>query len=153
LKRRTLVSFLRVSAKFAFVGFTASCGDGGAPSDGGAESSAKDVSIDVIVDPQNCVAPNAPNDSQGVGGYCSPGGGQCASSGPGGSPRICTADLASATTHDWYCTYPCSQPSDCGNAASCIATQQGMMCIPSACAPVVDAGTDASDAASDASAD
>lgn len=114
----------------------------------------KDVVIDVIVDPQNCVAPGTPNNGEGVGGYCSPGGGQCASSGPGGSPRICTADLASATEHEWYCTYPCSQTSDCGNTAICVALQQGMMCVPSpACTPIIDAGADASDAANDAAND
>src|SRR5207302_11048027 len=102
---------------------------------GGSDVTMKDVAIDVIVDPQNCVAPGTPNDDRGVAGYCSPGGAQCASSGPGGAPRICTADLASATVHDWYCTYPCAQSSECRTAATCIATSQGMMGIPPACAP------------------
>jgi hypothetical protein len=150
-RRRTLAMILPRSAKFFFAAFTAfSCGSGGSPADAGADGTVKDVAIDVVVDPANCVMPGTPNDDRGVGGYCSPGGGQCASSGPGGAPRICTADLPSAQAHDWYCTYPCSQSSDCGSAASCVATAQGMMCIPPACAPAVDASTDA---ASDAEAD
>ena len=105
---------------------------------------------DVIVDPANCVAPGTANDDRGVGGYCSPGGGQCASSGPAGAPRICTADLSGAVAHDWYCTYPCSQPADCGSGALCLATAQGMMCVPPSCAPVTDASSDApSDAATE----
>ncbi|HEY1955189.1 MAG TPA: hypothetical protein VGH28_06240 [Polyangiaceae bacterium] len=127
------------------------CFDSGAAADAGSDApSGSDVKPDVIIDPANCVAPATANDDRGVGGYCSPGGGQCAASGPGGSPRICTADLSGTSAHDWYCTYPCSQDSDCGSAASCLSTSQGKMCVPPACAPPQDAGTDApSDAATD----
>lgn len=116
--------------------------------DGGTEGG-PDVAPDVIIDPQNCVAPGTANDDEGVGGYCSPGGGQCSASGPGGSPRICTADLAGTAAHTWYCTYPCMGPNDCGTGAQCANTSEGMMCVPPACAASTDGGPE-EDGATDA---
>ena len=140
----------------AFLFVACSSGGGGGDDDGGIDAGS-DVHPDVIIDPANCVPSNATNDGAGVGGYCSPGGGQCAGSGPGGAPRICSADLSGAEPHAWFCTYPCTTSTDCGSAAVCVATPQGSICVPPSCTSLTDAGgdaeTDASDASSDVSSD
>lgn len=130
--------------------FLVACSSDDHDGDGGVEGG-PDVQPDVIVDTANCVAPTTSNDSEGVGGYCSPGGGQCATAGPGGAPRICSADLAGAEPHEWYCTYPCTTSADCGSGAQCLATAQGMICVPPACGSPIDAGDE--DVVVDASTD
>lgn len=124
----------------AFVG----CSNGGGQADAGSDATA-DVGVDVVVDPQNCVASGTTPNADGVGGYCSPGGGQCDLAGPGLSPRICTADLAGEPSHAWFCTEPCDGTTACGVGASCLATAaEGPICVPSSCAFLGDAGVDAS---------
>ncbi|MEO7113446.1 MAG: hypothetical protein ABI183_23605 [Polyangiaceae bacterium] len=131
-----------LSAVFTFVGMAsfAACSsssssgstataDSGAGSDG---ATAGDTGV--INDPDNCVAPGTANNSFGVGGYCSPLGGQCDTSGPGGAARICTADLTSTPAHAWFCTYLCSHTSDCGSGEVCFQNPQGAGCIPSSSA-------------------
>lgn len=116
-------------------------------------SASADVTADVIRDPANCVPPGTASNDQGIGGYCSPGGGQCAITGPGGSPRICTADIAGTPAHAWFCTYPC--PTNCGGGAACVTTAMGSECVPTSCdylgvdasVPPVDAGADSGMAA------
>jgi hypothetical protein len=108
-------------------------GDGSTGGDGG----------NVINDPANCVPPGTAGNSLGIGGYCSPLGGQCDTAGPGGAARICTADLTSTPAHAWFCTYPCSHGSDCGSGEVCFQNSQGAGCIPNtpACLSLdVDAG-------------
>jgi hypothetical protein len=96
----------------------------------------------VINDPANCVPPGTAGNALGIGGYCSPLGGQCDTAGPGGAARICTADLTSTPAHAWFCTYPCSQPSDCGSGEVCFQNAQGAGCIPNTCLYLdADAGT------------
>jgi hypothetical protein len=102
----------------------------------------------VINDPMNCVAPGTANNSQGIGGYCSPGGGQCTTAGPGGAPRICTADVDGTPMHAWFCTYPCSGSTDtttCGPGAACVTATMGTGCVPMSCAFLEDAGTSGGD--------
>ncbi len=116
-----------------------------------------DAHPDVIIDPHNCVAPGATSAGAGVGGYCSPGGGQCLHAGPGGSATTCTADIF-APPHEWFCTVSCTTTSDCGGGGgTCLSAPFGQICVPASCAnglgdassTVVDAGTgaDAADAA------
>jgi hypothetical protein len=88
---------------------------------------------DVIVDPMNCVPPATLNNNLGIGGYCSPGAGQCSMAGPTGTPTICTADLAGTPAHGWFCTAPCTMSSTCGPGAACLTTTMGEQCIPTAC--------------------
>jgi hypothetical protein len=112
------------------------------PQDSGADRDArssppKDAAADVIVDPKNCVPPGTPSNSAGVGGYCSPGGGQCDMVGPEGTAEICTADLAGTPAHDWYCTTPCSMPGQCGSGATCANTPAGSRCVPTKCLSLV----------------
>jgi hypothetical protein len=121
---------------------------------------AKDAGPDVIVDPKNCVPPGTMSNSEGAGGYCSPGGGQCAMAGPEGAPEICTADLTATPAHDWYCTLPCSKTIPCGAGATCANTPMGSRCVPTTCESFIpdggaDAGTDgeSGDAAGDAASD
>jgi hypothetical protein len=93
----------------------------------------KDVGADVIVDPKNCVPPGTIPNSQGAGGYCSPGGGQCDMVGPGGVAEICTADLSGTPAHDWFCTLPCMKTPECGAGATCAPTPMGSHCVPESC--------------------
>jgi len=112
-----------------------------------------DAKPHVITDPDNCIAPGSTSNVSGVGGYCSPAGGQCATAIAGGMASVCTADVG-APAHAWFCTVPCTKTSDCGaGGATCIATDQGQVCVPAACgafvgdAAVSDSGRDgASDA-------
>jgi polyhydroxybutyrate depolymerase len=98
-----------------------------------------DAAPDVIIDPNNCVPPGTPNNAAGVGGYCSPSGGQCAHAGPDASSTICTADFGSAVPpHAWFCTDLCSVDAGsvaCGSPGpACIATPEGeSVCLPETC--------------------
>jgi len=135
-------------------------GDGGHSREATVEGSAGGVDAhpDVIIDPSNCVAPSAASSENGVGGYCSPGAGQCAHAGAGGTATLCTADIP-APSHEWFCTIPCSAPSDCGpGGGACLSAPFGQICVPPACAGnlgdasslVVDSGDASADGASDA---
>jgi hypothetical protein len=125
--------------------------DSGAVQDSGSGSA--DVGADVIINPNNCVKPGTPNNAQGVGGYCSPGGGQCNTAGPGGSPTLCSGDYNSMM-NVWFCTLPCPQQA-CGTGAVCVTTAMGSGCTPLTCLSYLgDAGTlydggNADDAAGD----
>jgi hypothetical protein len=111
--------------------------DSGMTPDG---SKPKDAAADVIVDPKNCVPPGTASNSDGVGGYCSPAGGQCDMVGPEGVAEICTADLDGTPAHDWYCTMPCSKTSQCGAGATCASTAMGSRCVPKSCDAFVPEG-------------
>jgi len=111
---------------------SSSSGGGSETDAGGTEGgSGVDVVIDVIDNPDNCVKPGTHNNAQGIGGYCNPGGGQCAKAGPGGSPTICSGDIANVM-NAWFCTLPC--PTSCGPGAMCMTTPSGAECVPTACA-------------------
>jgi hypothetical protein len=115
---------------------------------------------DVINDPLDCVAPGTASGEDGVGGYCSPGGGQCLHAGTGGTATLCTADFG-APAHEWFCTIPCMQQSDCGSG-KCITAAFAQICVPTACIAAIaidaslpdvsvpDAAGDAADATADA---
>jgi hypothetical protein len=92
-----------------------------------------------------------------MGGYCSPGGGECNYAGPSGAARICTADVPDTPAHAWFCTLPCNTDGECGSGEYCTSrTGTGPKgCVPLTCkflAP--DAGSDSSsDSASDSTSD
>jgi hypothetical protein len=89
--------------------------------------------VAVVVDDANCVPPGTASNASGVGGYCSPGGGQCNHAGEGGGTTLCTADF-NAPLHAWFCTLPCTTTSDCGQGtATCIPAAGGLACVPAAC--------------------
>jgi hypothetical protein len=132
--------------------------------DGGKKPTGKDAASDtgstgasdakphVINDPMNCVMPGAASNTDGVGGYCSPAGGQCAHAITGGMASICTGDLPGTPPHDWFCTVVCTTASECGTGSSCIATNGGQLCVPTACVSLIgDAAL--SDSPSDAPSD
>jgi polyhydroxybutyrate depolymerase len=111
--------------------------DGSAHHDGGSRDAgtrSHDASADVIVDPKNCVPPGTQNNAAGVGGYCSPGGGQCMDAG-----TICTADFGSMVpAHAWFCTDVCNAEAGtvaCGSPGpACLATPAGLaVCLPEMC--------------------
>lgn len=108
-----------------------------------------DAKPDVINDPKDCVAPGTLSNPQGVGGYCSPAGGQCAHAVTGGMASICTGDIGAAA-HEWFCTVTCSSNTDCGSGgATCIQGVLAQVCVPSTClafvgdSGVTEGGTDA----------
>ena len=126
-------AFVGASLALGLFGAAASTSSGDSGTDGttGGDSSTKDSGI--VNDPQNCVPPGTPNNANGVGGYCTPLGGQCDTAGPGGAARICTADLTSTPAHAWFCTFPCEHTSDCGSGSVCFESDQGSGCVPTAC--------------------
>ena len=131
----------------ACVAAATACSSSSAQSSGGADSGVQDsiaalddAGPDVIDNPNNCVKPGTASNAEGVGGYCSPGGGQCAKAGPGGSPTLCTADY-SPVMNVWFCTVPCN-PGNCGAGARCVTTAMGSGCTPTSCLGYLgDAGT------------
>jgi hypothetical protein len=114
-----------------------------------------DVHPDAINDPKNCVAPGATSSEKGVGGYCSPGAGQCVHAGTGGTATLCSADFG-APSHEWFCTITCTTTADCGpGGGTCLSAPFAQICVPASCAgalgdassSVVDSGSgDAGDA-------
>jgi hypothetical protein len=116
--------------------------------------------VAIVVDDANCVFPGTASNASGVGGYCSPGGGQCNHAGVDGGATLCTADF-NAPLHAWFCTLPCMATGDCGQGTvTCIPAAGALACVPAACSAFagdasVDGGTDAGarDASLDADGD
>lgn len=67
-----------------------------------------------------------PGNEDGVGKFCTAGGGQCVGT---GSP-ICSADIQAGPG---LCSKPCSTNADCGTGAVCLASSLGSGCEPVAC--------------------
>ncbi|HEY6460687.1 MAG TPA: PHB depolymerase family esterase [Polyangiaceae bacterium] len=94
-----------------------------------ASDAAADVGLDAILDPENCVPPGTPNNEAGIGGYCSPGGGQC------GADTLCTADFG-APAHAWFCTNLCNDGgvANCGSPGpACVTVEGESVCLPESC--------------------
>jgi hypothetical protein len=123
-----------VPVTLAFLALAVACGSSSDnATDGGAsDAHASDAKGDAIIDPMNCVPPGTPSNSQGIGGYCSPMGGQCTMAGPGGSATLCSADFQ-APAHAWFCTFPCTSSSTCGPGATCVNSSMGEGCVPASC--------------------
>jgi len=128
--RYTIVLLSVAAGLGAVVGCSSSSSKGSGGSDAGDAGGGADVGVDVIINPNNCVAPGTPNNSEGVGGYCSPNGGQCDTAGPGGSPTLCSGDY-DTMMNVWFCTVPC--PANCGTGAVCVTTAMGSGCTPTSC--------------------
>ena len=109
---------------------SSSSSSGGIP-DAGAVSCARGFDASL-----SCVPPCAEGNDRSVGEFCTPGGGECDDNSALGAAIICSADF-SATTHDWFCTKPCVQDSQCGTMGACRGNpgedggQKG--CIPPSC--------------------
>ena len=89
----------------------------------------------------NCVPVGTPNNDKGIGGYCSPGGGECAASDAAGFV-VCTGDVG-APVDSYFCTTPCSADDQCGTNAYCASDARGRASVPNACGTPPDAGADA----------
>ena len=111
--------------------------DEGAPGDASdeSESDARDPNL-------NCVKPGSPGNELGIGAYCEKQA-DCHRV-DGGPPLLCTAAFSS-DPYAWFCTTPCSSPTECGSGATCVDSPDGSGCVPFSC-------TD-SDASVDADAD
>jgi hypothetical protein len=108
----------RTRATLAFALLLAACGgDDGAPP------------IDADPTPAgSCIRPGDHGNSLGVGEYCSPGGGQCASF---DRAPLCLADVGQ---DQWFCTrIGCDATTDCGTGAGCLLETDGSACVPCRC--------------------
>jgi len=74
-----------------------------------------------------CGAPGDPGNEDGVGKYCTQGGGQCQGT---GSP-ICSADIETGVPG--ICSKSCNTDADCGTGAVCFQDTLGKGCEPVAC--------------------
>jgi hypothetical protein len=104
----------------------------------------------------SCVQPGDEGNENGVGDFCTPGGGEC-----GGLAPLCLADAAPGE-EQWFCTRLCSEDEQCGTEARCIGDDRGRACVPERCLGDMppddagaddDAGTNDDAGASDAGAD
>lgn len=76
-----------------------------------------------------CVQPGEPGNANGVGEYCTPGGGQCQDN---PLAPLCLADVGQ---DQWFCSrIGCDEMTDCGPDAGClIVSGQGSACLPCKC--------------------
>ena len=105
-------------------GSTAGAGGSGA---GGATTSAGGAGSGGAP-PSMCVQPSDVGNANGVGHYCTPGGGEC-----GDFPLapLCLADVGQ---DEWFCTrIGCDATTDCGADAGCLLNPDGSACVPCAC--------------------
>lgn len=76
----------------------------------------------------SCTMPGDKGNENGVGTFCTPGGGECT-----GFPKagLCLAD---AFQDQWFCTrVGCKMDVDCGSAAHCHLDPNGAACVPDKC--------------------
>jgi hypothetical protein len=123
-------------------------------SSGGTTDATTDGNTDSAgIDPMNCVPPGTKGNEKGLGGYCSPGGGECNYAAPGGHALPCSADF-STPPHAWFCTTVCNVDSDCGSGEFCSPPDPATHekgCVPNTCRSLEDAGL--GDTSSDATSD
>jgi hypothetical protein len=78
----------------------------------------------------SCVRPGEQGNANGVGQYCTPGGGECA---PFDLAPLCLADVAQ---EQWFCTrIGCDANTNCGEGAGCLIDPGGSACVPCRCDP------------------
>jgi hypothetical protein len=100
------------------------CGSSGTAADAGPP--------DACVGATGCSEVCELGNSWGVGRYCTPGGGQCADT-PDRRAPYCTADFDPGGP--WFCTRPCADATQCGEAAVCTNGGAGgpRGCVPDVC--------------------
>lgn len=120
----------RAGIVIVMAGALAGCGSSG--------TTAADAGRDANPPATSCVQPGEPGNETGVGRYCSPHGGECATT---ASARLCLPDLA-PTVGDWYCLKLCTTDAECGSSAVCVHSPSGSGCAPLQCVRTSDAGLD-----------
>jgi len=118
------------------------CGDadgqGGSGGAGGATTSGSAASAKSTGSSQGggppagaCIQPGEQGNANGVGEYCTPGGGQCQDN---PLAPLCLADVGQ---DQWFCTrIGCDEMTDCGPDAGClIVSGEGSACLPCKCEP------------------
>jgi hypothetical protein len=79
---------------------------------------------------ESCAQPGDKGNDNGVGTFCTPGGGECTNFPKAG---LCLADVGQ---DQWLCTrIGCKMDADCGTAAHCHVDPAGAACIPDKCEP------------------
>jgi hypothetical protein len=104
-------------------------GAGGTGAGGGGGQSTSSTSTTATSTHTNaCVLTTDTGNANGVGHYCTPGGGECSGFSLAG---LCLADVGQ---DEWFCTrIGCSMDSECGDDAVCHIESAGSACIPSKC--------------------
>jgi hypothetical protein len=140
MKIHTLVTI----GLFSLVACSSSSGGGtsGAGGNGGnatTGSTTSTTSTGTSTHMNQCVMPGDKGNANGVGAYCTPGGGECANFPLAG---LCLADVGQ---DEWFCTrIGCMMDSDCGMDATCYKDTGGSACVPNKCLSSPDAGADGS---------
>lgn len=102
-------------------------GDNGGGGSGGVDAGGGMNTPDGGSDQAACAAPGAVGNEQGVGEYCTPGGGECDDNDGAG---ICTVDFQSDAPP--FCTEICFSDDDCGSDSVCTDNGGGPKgCVPS----------------------
>jgi hypothetical protein len=145
---KTLSSIISVGASLALFACGSSSGGAGGAGTGGTTGSGGNASTSSSSSTSSgtggaghmnqCVLTTDTGNANGVGHYCTPGGGECSAFPLAG---LCLADVGQ---DEWFCTrIGCKMDSDCGDASVCHIETAGSACIPAKCEPpAADAGAD-----------
>ncbi|MEP7125199.1 MAG: hypothetical protein ABJE95_29990 [Byssovorax sp.] len=130
MKNKALLA-AALSLTFAAVACSSSTTTTGTGSGGGATSSASGTGGGgggPTEPATSCKHPGDKGNENGVGTFCTPGGGECASFPKAG---LCLADVGQ---DQWWCSrIGCKTDMDCGSAAHCHVDPGGTGCVPDAC--------------------
>ena len=115
------------------------------PADGGSGDAGEGPIDAVYVDAgplpydPTCSMPGTPGNELGVGRFCCDGQPHCETAATdcnpvtGGPVLICSTVSPGVT--QWFCTFPCTCDSECGEGAICVGEPgQGQGCVPLVCA-------------------
>lgn len=124
------VSFGVVACGSGGGGGTGGAGTGGHTGTGGHSTTSSSTGTGTSTHTNECVLTTDTGNTNGVGHYCTPGGGECSQFPLAG---LCLADVGQA---EWFCTrIGCQMDSECGDNAVCHKEMAGSACIPSKCEP------------------
>jgi hypothetical protein len=109
----------------------AACSSGGGSGGGGAPTTTSTGTHSTSTTSTHmnmCVLTTDKGNNNGVGAYCTPGGGECSKFPLAG---LCLADVGQ---DEWFCTrISCKTNADCGDNATCYAQMGQSGCVPNKC--------------------
>jgi hypothetical protein len=117
------------ASSIALVAACSSNGGSGTTSGGGHTTTTGTHSTTTTSTHMNmCVMTTDKGNANGVGAYCTPGGGECSKFPNAG---VCLADVGQS---EWFCTkIGCMTNADCGDMATCYMQPGGSACVPNKC--------------------
>jgi hypothetical protein len=138
---RPFLAFSSLLVVTAVVACGSSNGGSSTTSTGGSASTSTSGAGGSSTHMNQCVLTTDTGNNNGVGAYCTPGGGQCSTHPLAG---LCLADVGQ---DEWFCTrIGCTKDSDCGDNATCVMQSGGSGCVPNKCLDNGDGGTPPGDA-------